>query len=219
MLQDNGFYGLHSFLAQPVGWKAVSEALDTVGRQAVTAAGGSVYGAWRSQIGRPRDHLTVITRWNDLSGSIGSEHVLRGELPILRKAQTVVMTPTLRPLNTEPPTRQGNFAFRSFTLPKTNLGEFLDLCAGAWPAFESAFDSQIIGMWRHHAEVEGEVNCLLLTRRPNLAMWERSKIPENPDEVEVRLKLSRRYDLCTDTDVFTTTLLTAKDTQDTVRWS
>ena len=44
-------------------------------------------------------------------------------------------------------------------------------------------------------------------------------VAENPDEVEVRLKLSRRYDLCTDTDVFTTTLLTAKDTQDTVRWS
>ncbi len=219
MPQDNGFYALHSFLAQPVGWEAVSEAVDTIGRQAVTAAGGAIYGAWRSQIGRPRDHVTVITRWNDLPGAIVAEHVLSDELPNLRKVHTVVMTPTLRPLNAEPPTRQGNFAFRSFTLPETNLDEFLDLCAGAWPGFESAYDSQIIGMWRHHGEVEGEVNCLLITRRLNLAMWERSKIPENPDEAEVRRKLSRRYDLCIDTDVFTTTLLTAKDTKDTARWT
>ncbi len=60
---------------------------------------------------------------------------------------------------------------------------------------------------------------MLLTRRPNLAMWERSKIPENATEAEVRRKLSRRYDLCIDTDVFTTTLLTAGDRKDEARWT
>lgn len=219
MPQDDGIYALHSFLAQPVGWEAVAAAVSEAGSRAVTASGGTVYGAWRSQIGRPRDLVTVITRWDDLPKAIAAEHVLVEVSPTLRDAHTVIMTPTLRPLTAEPPTRQGNFAFRSFTLPETNLSEFLDLCAGAWPGFESAYDSQIIGMWRHQGGLEGEVNCLLLTRRPNLAMWERSKIPENPDEAEVRRKLSRRYDLCTDTDVFTTTLLTAKDTQDKARWT
>ncbi len=219
MPNDYGIYALHSFRAQPVGWEAVAAAVDDAGCKAVTAAGGTIYGAWRSQIGRPRDLVTVITRWNDLPGAIGAEHVLGDQLPRLRETHTTVMTPTLRPLTAEPPIRQGNFAFRSFTLPETNLDEFLELCAGAWPGFESAYDSQIIGMWRHQGGLEGEVKCLLLTRRPNLAMWERSKIPENPEEAEVRRKLSRRYDLCTDTDVFTTTLLTAKDTQDMARWT
>jgi hypothetical protein len=60
---------------------------------------------------------------------------------------------------------------------------------------------------------------LLLTRRPNLAMWERSKIPEGGAESEVRRKLSRRYDLCDSTYVYTTTLLTADDQPDEVRWT
>ena len=219
MPQDNGIYILHSFLAQPFSWEAVAQDVNGAGSKAVTAAGGAIYGAWRSQIGRPRDLVTVITRWNDLPSAVGSELILADQLPTLREAHTVVMTPMLRPLTAEPPARQGNFAFRSFTLSETNLVEFLELCAGAWPGFESAYDSQIIGMWRHQGGLQGDVKCLLLTRRPNLAMWERSKIPANPEEAEVRRKLSRRYDLCADTDVFTTTLLTAKDTQDNVRWT
>ena len=50
-------------------------------------------------------------------------------------------------------------------------------------------------------------------------MWERSKIPQGDEEAEVRRKLSRRYDLCETTCVYTTTLLSADDEQDTVRWT
>ena len=65
----------------------------------------------------------------------------------------------------------------------------------------------------------GRTRALLLTRRPDLAMWERSKIPANEQEQEVRRKLSRRYDLCDATWVYTTTLLNADDQQDNVRWA
>ena len=58
-----------------------------------------------------------------------------------------------------------------------------------------------------------------MTRRPNLAMWERSKLPSGAAEAEVRDKLSRRYDLCDWTVVSTSTLLTATDVQDTARWT
>ncbi len=50
-------------------------------------------------------------------------------------------------------------------------------------------------------------------------MWERSKIPETAAEAEVRAKLSRRYDLCDWTVVYTSTLLTATDREDTARWA
>ena len=85
--------------------------------------------------------------------------------------------------------------------------------------FEKSYDSQVIGLWRFTIPNKELVQSLLLTRRPNLAMWERSKIPENATEAEVRRKLSRRYDLCIDTDVFTTTLLTAGDRKDEARWT
>ena len=69
------------------------------------------------------------------------------------------------------------------------------------------------------AGFHGGVRSLLLTRRPNLAMWERSKLPEGKGEAEVRDMLSRRYDLCDWTVVSTATLLTAKDKHDTARWT
>jgi hypothetical protein len=50
-------------------------------------------------------------------------------------------------------------------------------------------------------------------------MWERSKIPRGEAEAQVRRKLSRRYDLCESTVVYTTTLITASDAADTVRWT
>jgi hypothetical protein len=50
-------------------------------------------------------------------------------------------------------------------------------------------------------------------------MWERSKLPQGPAEAKVRETLSRRYDLYDWTTVYTSTLLTAEDGQDTARWT
>ena len=50
-------------------------------------------------------------------------------------------------------------------------------------------------------------------------MWERSKIPVGAAEQEVRRKLNRRYDICEWTCVYTTTLLSAEDREDDVRWT
>ncbi|MGK3893894.1 hypothetical protein, partial [Enterococcus faecium] len=58
------------------------------------------------------------------------------------------------------------------------------------------------------AGLQGGVRSLLLTRRPDLAMWERSKLPADEKEAKVRDALSRRYDLCDWTVVSTATLLT-----------
>jgi hypothetical protein len=138
------------------------------------------------------------------------------------------MAPTLRPADHQPPARQGNYAFRWFVTPYGDWQEFLDLCAQAWPGFESAYDSQVVGLWRCTGDTYGhasdaptgtDVRSLLLTRRPNLAMWERSKLPQGAAETEVRNTLSRRYDLCTWTVVYTTTLLTAADSADEARWA
>ena len=93
------------------------------------------------------------------------------------------------------------------------------MCAQAWPGFEAAYDSQVIGLWEFECSEPGRTRALLLTRRPDLAMWERSKLPQGEAETEVRDKLSRRYDLCDDTEVYTTTLLTATDRPDGARWA
>jgi hypothetical protein len=211
-------YVHHSIAAEPRAWRSVADALATAGGKRLAQAGGSLFGIWRSQIGRPRDELTVITRWPHVPDDPTA--VLIGDVADVRDAQGASFSPTLRPLANAPtPSRQGNYAFRWFELKDDNWDEFLGLCEAAWPGFEAAYDSQVIGLWRAIDADDGLVRCLLLTRRPDLAMWERSKMPANDTEAEVRRTLSRRYDLTESTWVYTTTLLTAADEDDTVRWT
>jgi hypothetical protein len=214
-------YVHHRLDCAPRQWKTVAETLDRDGRRAIEAAGGSLYGIWRSQIGRPRDELTAITYWSDGGRAKGGiDAALRG-VDAVRAHEMQPMTPTLRPTAPTPPTRQGNFAFRWFETPAQHFDEFLALSARGWPDFESSYDSQVIGLWRilDRAADASIVKSLLLTRRPDLAMWERSKIPQGEKETAMRETFNRRYDLCDSTVVYTTTLLTAQDRADTARWT
>ena len=208
----------HRLHCDPLAWQAAAERLSKETRPLIEQQGGKLYGIWRSQIGRPRDELTVITEWPDRDAALRSK-ALFGTLAGVRHHSADAMRPTVRPMTSEPPRRQGNYAFRWFDTPAQHWDEFLELCQGAWPDFEAAYDSQIIGLWRITPDEGDNVRSLLITRRPDLAMWERSKLPANPSEAEVRRKLSRRYDLCTDTVVSTSTLLTAEDRADTARWT
>ena len=209
-------YVHHAVRCAPRRWDRVADAIV----EAAASAPGTwtLYGIWRPQIGRPRDELTVMTVGSNEDGA-PAEGTIRTLNDVIAVASDA-MQPTLRPDDEAPPIRQGNFAFRWFELPTSGWAEFLTLCEQAWPGFESAYDSQVIGLWRCvTSPVADQVRALLLTRRPDLAMWERSKSPANPAEVEVRRRLSRRYDLCDATCVYTTTLLTAEDRDDDVRWS
>jgi hypothetical protein len=230
-------YVHHRISASPRRWQGVADAL--AGRRPLLArSGGALYGLWRSQIGRPRDEVTAITAWPAPVDAAEAEAVLigGGATADVRAVTSQAMAPTLRPSDARPPERQGNYAFRWFVTPEADWPEFLALCAQAWPGFEAAYDSQVIGLWRCSggptgggggdeatggaaAAVPGCVRSLLLTRRPDLAMWERSKLPRGAAEAAVRDALSRRYDLCTWTAVYTTTLLTAADRPDQARWA
>lgn len=207
-------YVHHSIRCKPLSYARVARA---VAAMDWPHHGASLYGIWRSQIGRPRDELTAMTvRRPD---SAVDAAALVGAIPDVVSVESEPLLATLRPADPTPPRRQGNYAFRWFELPTSNWPEFSALCEAAWPGFESAYDSQVIGLWRCEHDAPGKVRSLLLTRRPDLAMWERSKIPQGEAEGEVRRQLSRRYDLCEDTWVHTTTLLTAEDRADTARWT
>lgn len=222
----------HRIDAAPRRWQTVADRLAADGARRIGEAGGQLYGVWRSQIGRPRDEVQAISAWPQGITAAAAQRALLAHTDDVRTLTSEVLTPTLRPTDTAPPTRQGNYAFRWFAVPEPNWPEFLDLCAAAWPGFEGAYDSQVIGLWQATGDrtgagpdevtgagLHGGVRSLLLTRRPNLAMWERSKLPQGEAEAAVRDKLSRRYDLCDWTVVSTATLLTAVDRADTARWT
>jgi len=219
-------YVHHRIATAPRRWREVAAALVRQG-PVLAQDGGALYGAWRSQIGRPRDEVTVITAWPSAEEAARAQALLIAGVADIASVSSDVMAPTLRPDGAAPPTRQGNYAFRWFVTPEADWAEFLALCAQAWPGFEAAYDSQVVGLWRcadatalrqDTGDAPG-IRSLLLTRRPNLAMWERSKLPQGAAEAAVRDTLSRRYDLCTCTNVYTTTLLTAADSEDNARWA
>ena len=212
-------YVHHRITTEPLKWRATADILRQAGAQRLEAAGGALYGIWRSQIGRPRDELTVMTQWSNREQAAAATEILLRDVAAVQDCQSQLMEPTVRPETPAPPRRQGNYAFRWFDTPARHWREFLELCVAAWPAFESAYDSQVIGLWEFIGGEDAMRRTLLLTRRPNLAMWERSKMPEGEAEAEVRRQLSRRYDLCDSTYVYTTTLLTADDQSDEVRWA
>lgn len=214
-MTDLFLYLHHSIACAPRTLAAVAQRLAALDW---AAQGGALYGLWRSQIGRPRDELTAITVWPRTADPAAVSALMTG-IGEVREVASEPLRATLRPASPAPPRRQGNYAFRWFELQEANWEEFLSLCASAWPGFESAYDSQVIGLWRCVDAEPGRVRALLLTRRPDLAMWERSKTPADAAESEVRRKLSRRYDLCDATWVYTTTLLTAEDRADEVRWA
>ena len=209
----------HRITCRPREWSAVTDRLSSAGAEQISEMGGALYGLWRSQIGLPRDTVTAITVWPDTDAAIRLADLLHDNDPGIDTIELDLMSPTLRPESAEPPRRQGNYAFRWFETPAESFFEFLELCVAAWPGFESSYDSQVIGLWRVEGNDEGPIRTLLMTRRPDLAMWERSRRPADAADAAVRKKLSRRYDLCDWTTVYTTTLLTAEDYQDTVRWS
>ena len=185
-------YVHHRITTEPRQFQNVADACRRSGATSIAEAGGLLYGIWRSQIGRPRDELTVMTVWPDDEVTTTASEAFLTTIPSIRHNQSERMTPTLRPKKTDPPRRQGLYAFRWFETPADHWPEFLDLCTEAWQVFEAAYDSQVIGLWRS-LEVEDHLRrSLLLTRRPNLAMWERSKIPGTEAEAEMRRKLSRR---------------------------
>lgn len=201
---------------KPLTWQSVSE---RIAQDWSDLVGGSteLYGVWRNQIGRHRDELNLIAL--QLPNSSLSEIPLNGVDNVV-SIEAWPMSSTLRPLQHVPPDKQGNYAFRHFQTESENWDEFLQLCAQAWPGFESSYpDCEVIGLWRYHGDETSLISSVMLTRRPNLSAWERTKIPQSEAEAEVRRTLSRRYDLCTSTYVHTTTLLTATDEVDTTRWT
>jgi hypothetical protein len=171
-------YVHHEVSCAPRHWSDVAEQIQNSSYFKNSDGHAFLYGIWRSQIGLPRDVLTMISVWPDIkTASLRSDDILSG-LKFIKSHTTKLLAPTLRPKTSELPVKQGNYAFRWFETPKENYDKFLQLCEEAWPSFESSFDSQVIGLWQQKLIDKDSVSTLLLTRRPDLSMWERSKIPK-----------------------------------------
>ena len=95
-----------------------------------------LYGIWRSQIGLPRDTLTVLSLWPNAELANKTTDELFSSIRTIDSIEKNLMVPTVRPISDKSPIKQGNYAFRWFETPKQNFDEFIELCVEAWPDFE-----------------------------------------------------------------------------------
>ena len=141
----SSIYVHHRVTCEPRTWSDVAKQVINLHDFVIRNNETPLYGLWRSQIGLPRDTITMISIWPDLETAKEKSNQICIGMEMVSAVETCIMRPTIRPKTNKRPERQGNYAFRWFDTPLRNLDEFLKLCIEAWPDFESSYDSQIIG--------------------------------------------------------------------------
>ena len=89
-------------------------------------------------------------------------------------AGKVTLTPTVRPTDHSPRSKEGIYVFRWFEVNPADIDEIVRLSDEAWRNFEGDFDTEIQGLFKG---VDVPSRMLLLTWYRNLAVWEASRNP------------------------------------------
>ena len=104
-------YVHHEVSCAPRHWLEVAEQIQKSSHFRNSDGQAFLYGIWRSQIGLPRDVLTMISVWPDMrTASFRSDNIFSG-LKFIKSHTTKFLTPTLRPKSSEPPVKQGKMPF------------------------------------------------------------------------------------------------------------
>ncbi|MDP4924750.1 MAG: hypothetical protein NWR44_02795 [Alphaproteobacteria bacterium] len=105
-------YVHHEICCAPRHWFDVAEQVQNSSHFKNTDGNAFLYGIWRSQIGLPRDVLTMISVWPDIGKATSRSDDILNDLSFINSPKTKFLAPTLRPKTSEPPVKQGSYAFR-----------------------------------------------------------------------------------------------------------
>ena len=204
----NELYEYRTLRVRPRSWPEATLALHGKARRVVEGAGGRLFGLWLGQIGMAANEGVLITVWPDLATDASIPISAVDGIPEVMESCAERLVATVRPTQPEPPSEPGVYAHRWFELRTADWDEFLELSQAAWPAFEEAHDSRIVGFWRSLDAKPPRTRVLLLTRYPSLAVWERSRLPgaEGSEQARSWQRFRRRHELTDWTRVATTTL-------------
>ena len=177
-------YEFRRFRVAPGEWEAFVERLRA-------AAGASLFGVWRGQIGLEANEGIAMTAWADEEALAAGARALAPVFAQARESHAERLIATLRPDTPAPPERRGVYAFRFFELADSDWDEFASLSERAWPGFESGFDARICGFFRSLDVASPAARVLLVTRYASLATWEASRADVSREEFQRRHKLTR----------------------------
>jgi len=133
------------------------------------AAGGQLYGCWRSLVGLglARDEGIALTAFDTADAARSASDVPDSE--------AVLLEATVRPTDDAPAAQDGVYVFRWFDVAEEDWQAFCDLSDAAWPNMEAVFDVRIHGFWKSLETRPPASRTLLLTRYADLSVWEASR--------------------------------------------
>lgn len=153
---------------------AVAERIVNEGAPRVAAAGGRLFGVWKSELGLSRDHGVALVEWPDEeTATTHAIELLHGIDPI-EVERDEIWEPTLRPeagATIEP--TSGVFSHRWFDVEDSDIDRFLELSGQSWSDWEAGATNYVVGLWRSHSRpAAGLTRFWLMAWYENLATWE-----------------------------------------------
>lgn len=134
--------------------------------------------------------------WAAFRPFIGAWSDERLSLDVSADGPGTALTATARPVTSDAsnaPCGPGVFALRWFECEPAHADEFVELSAGAWPAFEEGTPGpRVFGLFRAAEPAGDSTRFLLCTRYPSLAGWESSRADTGSREFRRRAELTRR---------------------------
>ena len=162
--------------------------------QAVTVAGGCLWGAWfGGMFGLATNRFVVVsTGESELSQKRLVESIGPANL-----SSTVVdyqrLHSTVRPTDSLPVERDGFFVFRWLRLIPGSVEEWTDLCNQTWPNFQRGSRSECLAVWQVENGEEPVDELLMCTWYENLDAWEHSREVDPQDAPKWRRRAEMEY--------------------------
>lgn len=102
------------------------------------------------------------------------------EVEGVESVQSLQLEPTVRPLTTEPRTKEGLYVFRFFDVFHKDVDEIARLSKEAWTYFEEADDYQAVpqGLFCQQDRSQEQGKMLLCTWYDGLTSWQTSRAPD-----------------------------------------
>jgi len=182
----------------------VGKAIATIGRNAIEAKGGKLFGVWKPLIGLRFNNIVCVTEWPDELAAAAHANTAVAAISDIEILQRDLWLATLRPqpgaiARADP----GFVTHRWYDIRESDFQQFLELSANTWGNWEGAHDGAVQGLWRQKAEPSpGLIRMRLMAWYASMAAWENSRHWKGTRGAEVANKnLGARYDLTLDSSV------------------
>lgn len=151
----------------------------------LSETGIEIWGVWASggMFGVGSNELLVVTSAGsdrDMLGGVQDAVNAWDEVDIVDEH---LIAPTVRPIDTARPTRDGLYVFRYFDTLRSDIDDFVRLSDEWWVTFEhdDEYNAEIQGLFVKDDPDPERTSMLLVTWYGTLASWQRSRQPSEDE--------------------------------------